>query len=660
LKLTGKQSHGNWPTVAVCLFLAAIVWIVFGQTVHYDFVNYDDPAYVYQNPAITQGLSWSGVAWLFTHADVNTWFPVTDITHQLDWQIYGANAGGHHLTNVLLHAATAILLFLVLRKLTGAFWRSAFVAAVFAVHPLRVESVAWVVERKDVLSGLFFMLTLGAWANHVEKLATVQKNIATPFRPVWTPGYFLALFFFALGLMSKSMLVTMPLILLLLDYWPLNRLPSRAAGPLLPVWIGLIFEKIPFLLLSVATGFVTILTQKNAVIIAQNSTVGWRVGNALLAYVDYLKHMVYPVCLTVAYSHSETNPSLAMVGLSALILSGISAGVIAGRRKHPYLLVGWLWYLGMLLPVIDIMQAAHNAHADRYSYLPQIGLYILITWGVVELCASWCNRRVALGFAAAAILTGLSVVAYVQTSYWKNSLTLWTHTLACTSQNAFADNTIGSALVGQGQWAEAITHFERALQIEPDYPEAHVNLGVALASQGRRDEAIAHFEQALRLNPNSADAHYNLGDALANEDKLTEAIVHFEQALQLKPDFAGAHYDLGLALATEGKWTEAIQNYEQALHFKLDYADAQYITGVALATEKKWAKAIPLYEQVLQQKPDYAEAHNNLGIALASQGKSDEARQQFQQALKLATIQANTALAETIRAELKTGSPTLP
>jgi protein O-mannosyl-transferase len=664
------RPHRGWQTVVVCLFLAAIIWAVFGQTRHYEFVNYDDPSYIYQNPMITQGLSWHGIVQTFTHDNVNTWFPVTDLSHELDWQLYGSNAGGHHLTNVLLHAATTILLFLVLRKLTGVFWPAAFVAAVFAIHPLRVESVAWVVERKDVLSGLFFMLTLWAWARYVEKRSEMENPrlnvngagfILDPRR--WTLDYFLALAFFALGLMAKSMLVTLPFVLLLLDYWPLNRLSCDATcafRPRLRQWFGLVLEKVPFLLLSAADCVITVLIQKNAIVIAQTLTFPWRVGNALLAYTDYLGHMIYPVGLAVGYYQSEKNPSVWNVSLSALILLSISVSVIAGRRKHPYLVVGWLWYLGMLLPVIDIMQVAQNARADRYTYLPQIGLYILMTWGVVELCASWRYRRAALGFVATAILAGLLVDSYIQTTYWKNSISLWTRSLACTAENSFADNTIGSALVNLGKWSEAIPYFERALKIKPDYVEAEVNLGVALVNQDKRDEAIPHFVRALQLNPFSADAHYNLGDALATQGKRDEAIQHFERALQLKPDFAGAHYDLGLALAAQGKWPEAIQHFDQALHFKLDETDARYILAVALATDKKWDEAIELYKQVLQVKPDFAEAQNNWGIALIGQGKPAEAIQHFQHALTLATVQGNPALAETIRTRLKSYPSPLP
>jgi protein O-mannosyl-transferase len=662
LKSPEDQSHSDWRTVAVCFFLATIVWAVFGQTVHYEFVNYDDPGYVYQNPAITQGLNWHGIVWTFTHVNVGTWFPLTDISHQLDWQLYGLNAGGHHLTNVLLHAATVILLFLVLRKMTGLLWPSAFVAAVFAIHPLRVESVAWVAERKDVLSGFFFMLTLWAWARYVKKRSQVENGKLNAISAGAALDYCLVLAFFALGLMSKSMLVTLPFVLLLLDYWPLNRLSSVtiASRPLFRAWLGLILEKIPFLLLSAATCVVTVLTQKNAIVIAQSLTFPWRVGNALLAYTDYLGHMIYPVGLAVAYTQSETNPSIGRIILSALILISISLAVVVCRRKHPYLVVGWLWYLGMLLPVIDIMQVAQNARADRYTYLPQIGLYILMTWGAVEFCSSWRYRRAMLGFFATAILAGLLADAYIQTTYWKNSITLWTRSLACTAENSFAYNTIGSALVAQKKWDEAIQNFERALQIKPDYAEAEVNLGVALVNLDKRDEAIPHFLRALQINPYSADAHYNLGDALATQGKQQEAVQHFERALQFKPDFPAAHYDLGLALAMQGKWPEAIQHFDQALRFKLDDTDARYILAVALATEKKWGEAIELYKQVLQAKPDFAEAQNNLAIALAAQGKSAEADQHFQQALKLAIAQGNTPLAETIRTRLKSYQSALP
>jgi tetratricopeptide (TPR) repeat protein len=502
---------------------------------------------------------------------------------------------------------------------------------------------------------------LYAWAGYVKKRELEADRGRFAFDPrCWTLDYYLALVFFALGLLSKSMLVTLPFVLLLLDYWPLDRLASEASHSRLRTCLNLILEKVPFLLLSAAICVITVLTQKNAVVIGRSSTFFWRVGNAMLAYTDYLEHMIYPVGLTVAYSHSGTNPSLWNVGLSVLILVAISTGALAARRKHPCLVVGWLWCLGMFLPVIDIMQAGQNARADRYTYLPQIGLYVMMTWGAMELCAHWRHRRAVLGFGAVAILAGLLAGAYVQTSYWKDSVTLWTRALACKSDYSFVHNTLGSALFNQGKSAEAILHFKRALQFEPDYPEAHVNLGIALATQGKQEEAIQQYKQALHFNPYSSAAHYNLGDMLASQGKQEEAIRHFERALQLRPDYLDAQYDLGLALANQGKWSEAIQHFEPALHVKLDDTDARYILAVALSTHQKWAEAIELYERVLQVKPDFAEAHNYLGIALASQGKLVEAKTQFQQALTLATAQGNATLAESIRTRLKSSTSASP
>ena len=652
----------HWQTTTVCLLLAALVWAVFGQTIHFDFVNYDDPVYVYKNWAVTQGLSWNGVIWLFTHSNVHTWFPLTDLSHQLDWQLFGANAGGHHLTNVLLHAATTVLLFLALRELTGACWRAAFAAAVFGVHPLRAESVAWVVERKDVLSGLFFMLTLLAWAHHAKKLSAIENSKPDDtgvfsflgFRR-WTSGYFFALAFCAMGLMSKSMLVTLPVDLLLRDFWPLRRWPANEPGfsqRQLKLALGLVVEKIPFFLLSAMICIVTVLTQDKVVSVAKNLTIPWRIGNALQTYTDYLSHMIWPVGLAVAYSHEQTYPFLWKFCLSVLILAAITTAIIASRRRYPYLVTGWLWYLVMLLPVIDVVQVSLNARADRYTYLPQIGLAIMLAWGATELSARWRHRQIVLGVAATAVIATLSVGAYFQTAYWENSFSLWTRTLARTAENSFAHNTIGSALAAQEKWDAAITHFQQALRINHAFPEAEANLGVALANTGKRADAILHFQRALQLDPEYADAHFNLGDALANAGKFAEAASHFAQALQYQPDFPLAEYDWGLALARDGKNDEAVGHYERALRCRLDAAEARYISGVALAAQKNWDEAIPFYEAALRLKNDFAEAHYRLGIARAAQGKPTEAAEHFHSALALATAQKNMALAEDLRVQL--------
>jgi len=500
---------------------------------------------------------------------------------------------------------------------------------------------------------------LWAWAGYIQTRSRIETEGTK--RPVfdprsWTSDYYLALVFFILGLLSKSMLVTLPFVLLLLDFWPLNRLPSGASllsGQWLKAGLALFLEKIPFLLLSAVISVITIKTQQNAVVVAHSFTIPWRIGNALLAYTDYLGHMFYPVELVVAYSHAETDPTPGRVILAVLILVAITVAAIAGYRRHPYLLVGWFWYVGTLLPVVDIMQAAHNARADRYTYLPQIGLYVMITWGLVELCAASTMRRKALCFIGAALVAMLTMGAYIQTTYWKNSETLWTRCVVCTPDNSFAYNTKGTALANQKKWGEAIRLYQRALKIEPDYPEALVNLGVSLVNLDRREEAIGYFQRALQINPYSSEAHYDLGDALSCQGKVKEAIAEFELALKCKPDHAGAHYDLGLNLAIQGKWDEAIPHYEQSFRIKLDQGDARYITGVALATQKKWAEAIDLYRQAIQLKPTLPEAHYRLGIALEAQKKWTDALSSLQQGLTLATKQGNAGLTESIKAEIK-------
>ena len=708
------QPHNRWLSFAICLLLALAVWAVFGQTLHHEFVNFDDDVYVYANPAITGGLSLHGIVRAFTHNNgPSEWLPLTAISRMLDWQLYGANAGGHHLTNVLLHAATSILLFLVLRNMTGALWRSAFVAAVFAIHPLRVESVAWVTERKDVLSGLFFMLTLLCYAKAVTGGPLSQRFSAAGKGPVTSTAaarspvvsrvpchrsrfYWLALLLFSLGLLSKGTLVTLPFVLLLLDYWPLQRMSRGAPFSGLDVRrIGhLVLEKIPFLLLSAAAGVATVLSQTEAISIAHGLTFPGRVGNALVAYAVYLGQMLYPAGLAALYPRPANGWSVWQVGLSVLVLLGISAGVMAGWRKYPYLPVGWLWYLGMLVPVIGFVQVGEQARADRYTYLPQIGLYILVAWGVAELCGAWRWRRAVLGSAAVAMLAGLLAAAYVQTGYWKDSITLWTHTLACASESDLAHNDLGLALADQGKLTEAIQQYERALQLNPDYIEAENNLGLALATQGKLAEAIQHYERALQVKPDDIAAHYNLGNALAaqgkpaeaiqqyeqaiqlNPDyieaqnnlglalaaqgKLDEAIRHFERVLQLNPDDVTAHCNLGNALAAQGKLDEAIQHCERALQLKPDNVAAHCTLGNALVAQGKLAEAIQHFERALQLKPDNLAAQYNLGIALAAQGKLEEATPHFQQALALATAQGNTALAESICARLQSYQATLP
>jgi tetratricopeptide (TPR) repeat protein len=633
----------RWTVVGVCFFLAAIIWVVFGQTFHYRFVNFDDNDYVYRNPVVQKGLTLRGIIWAFARVHCANWHPLTWISHMLDCQLYGLNPGGHHLSNVLLHTAAAILLFLVLRRMTGFLWRSAFVAAVFAIHPLHVESVAWVSERKDVLSGVFFMLTLWAYVRYVEK-SEVQLGWGASRRPKSKVWYGLTLLFFAFGLMSKPMLVTLPFVLLLLDYWPLNRFglstlnsDESRAGPQLSTKrvLRLVLEKIPFFVLSAASCVATLFAQHEAIQSFEDMSVPLRVGNASISYVAYLGQMFWPRGLAVLYPLTARSVGVSGVVLSVVVLAGISTGVLVLRRRRPYLLTGWLWYLIMLVPVIGIIQVGVQARADRYTYLPQIGLYLLLTWGAAELCAGWRHRRVVLGGCATVILVALIFCARAQTAYWRNSESLWTHTLACNSDNYTAHNNLGDALLQKGNVDEAIVQYQKALQIYPDYAEAHYNLGCALLKKGNVDEAITQYQKALQITPDDAGVHNNLGNALLTKGNVDEAVAHFQQALQITPDFAEARYNLGNALLTKGNVDEAIVHYQRALQIEPDYAEAHNNLGNALLKKGSMDEAIVHYQKALQITPDFAEAHNNLGNALLKKGSVDEAITHFQQALQI-------------------------
>jgi len=642
----------RWTVPGVCIFLAAIIWVVFGQTLRHEFVNFDDWVYVYENPEVARGLTLKGIVWAFTHVHSHNWHPLTWISHMLDCQFYGLNPGGHHLTNILLHTATAILLFLVLRRMTGFLWRSAFVAAVFAIHPLRVESVAWVAERKDVLSGLFFMLTLWAYARYAQGVTGGKWQVTRTEAAAAAPGssrvtrhaslfYCLVLLFFALGLMCKPMLVTLPFVLLLLDYWPLGRVTGdkwQATGEkkgtpstLNPQLSTLLLEKLPLFGLAAASGVVTIFAQTEAIQSFEQISLPLRVGNALTSCVVYLGQMFWPSGLALPYPFVTRDAGISGV-LSLILLAGISTGVFALRRRR-YLLIGWLWYLIMLVPVIGIVQVGAQARADRYTYLPQIGLYVLLTWAVVDLCAGLRNRRVVLGGCATIILVALIFCARVQTAYWRNSESLWAHTLACTSDNYIAHDSLGNALFQKGSVDEAIIHFQKALKINPDYEEACYNLGNALFQKGNVDEAIVHYQQALEINPVYAEAQNNLGIALLRKGNVDEAIIHYQKALEIKPDHAEAHYNLGNALLQKGRVDEAIVHYQKALEIKPDHAETHYNLGNALLQKGSVDEAIVHYQKALEIKPDYAEAHNNLGSALNSQGRFNEAMVHFQKAL---------------------------
>jgi protein O-mannosyl-transferase len=497
--------------LAVCCLLTLAVAVVFGQTVRYDFVNFDDNVYVYDNPHVVGGLTQQSVAWSFTTLYASNWHPLTWLSHELDCQLYGTQHPGlHHLTNVVLHAAVVISLFLVLWQMTGSLWSSVFVAAVFAVHPLRAESVAWVAERKDLLSGLFFMLTLAAYLRYVR-------------HPFSWGRYLLVIATFALGLMAKPMLVTLPFVLFLLDYWPLGRLGHKPLAVSQTTWRRLIVEKLPLLLLAAASCVITSAAQRPSIAVSECLPVSSRIANALVSYVTYIGQFFYPTDLAAFYPHPEDAlPAWKVVG-ALLVVGGVSVAVWIGRRRFPYLLVGWLWYLGMLIPVIGLVQVGDQARADRYTYLPGIGLCLALAWGAAQLLHARPERRRLCGVASALALLVLAAIAWLQTSSWRDSTTLWVNTLACTTRNATAQYNLGVTLAQRGDTAAAIRCFENTLAIRPRSADAENDLGVLLAMSGRLDEAMRHFRAAVRIRPDLADAHNNLRMAIQQQNRFHRA-----------------------------------------------------------------------------------------------------------------------------------------
>ncbi len=614
----------RWRVSAVCLVLAAITFAVFGQTAGFEFVNYDDNIYVYDNPAVARGLTLKGAVWALTFGEIGHWHPLTWLTHMADCQVYGLWAGGHHLTNVALHALAAVLLFLALREMTGSLWRSAFVAAVFAIHPLRVESVAWIAERKDVLSGVFFMLTLWAYARYAGR----------PSR--WR--YAAVALAYALGLLCKNTLVTLPFVLLLLDWWPLHRVKLDGGGGgkvgaarLIGLFGGLVKEKIPLFLLSVGSCVATALVPEK-IFDSYRLPFLVRIGNALISYCVYLRQMVFPAGLANPYPNPPRGLPFWEVALAFVLLAAISVSVVAWRKRRPYLLVGWLWYLGMVVPTIGIIQISYYAHADRYTYLPGIGLVLAGTWAVGDCSLGWRHRRAVLGGLMAAVMGALMVCAWKQTAYWKSSETLWTHTLACTTGNYVAHYNLGVTLFQKGMVDEASTHFRSALQIKPDYVEACNDLAIALRQKGSVDEAIVLYQKALQLQPDYAEAHYNLAIALQQKGRTDEAIAHYQKALQIKADYAKAQNNLAWVLATCPQ--AALRNGKKA---------------VELAER---AKALTGGEDPI--------ILHTLAAACAEAGRFSEAVETAQQALRLAEAQSNPKLAGKLQSELilyQAGSP---
>lgn len=518
--------HGAW----LALLLTALTLLVYAPVRHYGFVDLDDPQYVSENPFVANGLTWDAVKWAFTSIHASYWLPVIWLSHMLDVQLYGLNAGGHHVTNVLLHVANSILLFALLNRTTGAVGRSAFVAAMFAIHPLHVESVVWVTERKDVLSTLFLLLTVWTYVEFVRRPTRSR--------------YLLALAFFVLGLMSKAMLVTLPFMLLLLDIWPLRRLTFtrwRLAPAQRATLYGLAREKLPFFALAILSAIATYLTQQTTGAVASTSRIPvvFRAENALVSYATYVVNMLWPSKLALFYPYP---PALSpvLVTASALAVIAVTVLVVRSAQRYPYLVVGWLWYLGGLVPVIGLIQAGDQARADRFTYVPLIGLFIMIAWGARDLIA----RPRVLEISSVLAIAIASLVAHTQVGYWRTNTELWEHALRVADESYVAHTNLGLALYAQGKADQSIAEFRAALRLRPDFAEAHNDLGVALANRGDIDGAIGAFLNAVRAKPTQAPSHYNAAVLLAAKGDTAAAVTHLERALELVPNYSDARREL--------------------------------------------------------------------------------------------------------------------
>ncbi len=633
----------------ICLCLAAAVLVVFGQAGSFAFLAWDDTGYVTDNPRVTDGLTAGGLRWALGSGAMANWHPLTWLSHMADAELFGLDPRGHHRTSLLLHAANAVLLYLVLKRMTAAPWRSAFVAGLFALHPLHVESVAWVSERKDVLSAFFWILTMGAYALYVERPGRVR--------------YVAVVVLFALGLMAKPMLVTLPFVLLLLDFWPLGRLrgnpapagaPGRAraaraeaaSGPAAPASAAgaearsgarawrLVVEKVPLFLLAAASSVVTFLVQKSAGAMPamERLPLDARLANAAVAYWRYIGKLLWPAGLSAFYPF---RPWAAwQVGLSVLALAALTALALRGAARAPWFLTGWLWYAGTLVPVIGLVQVGRQAMADRYTYLPLVGLFIAAVWGAAELASAARLPRAAPAAAGALVLAALAACSQAQVRVWRDTVTLFGHALEVDPDNPVAHNLLGFELASQGRGAEAEEHFRRALAAEPGYAAAGYNLGLALAKQGRFAEAAQQLEAAVGARPDYAEARRNLGGVYDQLGRAGDAEREYAEAVRLDPADAEARNDLGASLAARGRDGEAAAQYEEAIRLRPGYAEALNNLGVIRARQRRPREAEDLYRRSLAAAPRNADARYNLGLLYYEQGRLGEAIEQFRQVLR--------------------------
>ena len=610
--VTPAREHSRAREWCVYLLLLLAILAVYSQVRHFDFLNFDDPEYVGENNHVRAGLTWNGLVWAFTSYDAANWFPLTWLSHMAAYQIFGLRSGWHHLINVLFHVLASLLLLAVLKRTTGALWRSALVAFLFALHPLHVESVAWIAERKDVLCAFFWFLTLWCYARYAQK-----------------PGfgrYLLVLLGFCCGLMAKPMIVTLPFVMLLLDFWPLRR-----ANRLAILW-----EKLPLFALAAGASLATYVAQQQGHAVRSFSSLpaGLRIANALVTYIVYIARMFWPANLAAYYPYSHELPVWRAVA-AGVVLVGITALVLRWFRPYPYLAVGWFWYLGTLVPVIGFVQVGGQSSADRYTYVPMVGLTIMLSWGAADFVKRYPRARTVAAVSAVAACSACLVLTWLQLRYWANSESLFQHAGEVTTDNHIAHNNLAAYYLTQVRNEEAWGQVIEALRIRPNYAEAHVNLATILRRLGKADESEREYRVALSLQPDNVGAHSGYGALLLGQGRTNEALREFSEVVQLRPEYASGHYDLGRIFATVGRMDEAMAQFSETIRLRPDHAEAHHSLGIALVSRGRLNEALAQFAAEAQLEPSDASVHTNLGRLLASVGRLDEAIAQFSEALRI-------------------------
>jgi protein O-mannosyl-transferase len=601
----------------LCMVLVLITLLVYGQVRKYDFIVWDDPLYVTRNLNVQAGFHWESIRWAFTTNHAAIWFPLTWLSHMLDYRLYGLSPAGHHLTNLFWHLLNGLLLFRILQSMTREIWPSFSVAILFAIHPLHVESVAWVAERKDVMSAFFWLLTTWFYLRYV-RVPLVKNYI-----PVAVG--------LGLGLMVKPMLVTLPFALILLDVWPLRRVQTYRS------WIPLLREKIPLFVLVLLSIILTIWAQHSvsAIVSLDSKPMSLRIENAIISYGTYLYKFFWPVGLSVFYPYPDSPFSLWKLGITSIILGGLSWFAWHSRHRFPYVLTGWLWFLGTLVPVIGIVQVGGQTLADRFTYIPSIGFFIIIAWGIKDFLSIHPSYRGSLVFACTSAVIVLSTLCYIQVQQWKDSITLFQHALSVQENNSLAHGCLGAALIQRQNPKQAEKHLIRALELNPRYPEALNDLGTILFEKGMYPEAVTRFSSALTLNPNYAEAHNNLALTLTHMNRFPEAIEHYKIAISLNLRSPNTLNNLGVALAQIGRFEDAKPYFRQALTIQPSYDEAYNNLGLLYYQQKDYANSKAYFESGLSYNSNNPKAYFFLGLISAAQGQAQEAVNRFSQALKL-------------------------